>query len=154
MLVNMNRVFEAAVERAASDALEDTPLTVEAQSRLEGLVTGGTPSINMYPDFIIRGPDGDLKLVGDAKWKTRRPSQSDIYQMTSYQLADDVPGLLIYPTQEQSVKAEYRIDDRLPLHLRELPTGVEVSDLDSFAHQLSSALRQEFETLGVVTPIS
>ncbi|MDF9748220.1 McrC family protein [Natrinema salsiterrestre] len=149
MLVNMNRIFEATVERAACDALEGTAWTMDAQSRLDRLVTGGNPSINMYPDFVISDPNGNLELVGDAKWKTGRPSQSDIYQLTSYQLADDVPGLLLYPSQDGSVETEYRVDDRLPLHLRELPTGADVSNFSSFANRLSDVLKQELEAVGM-----
>lgn len=149
ILVNMNRVFEAAVERAARDAVRGTSLSVEAQFRLDPLVTGGNPTINMKPDFVVSGPNERIRLVGDAKWKTGRLTQSDIYQLTSYQLADDVPGLLVYPAQGGTVETEYRIDDRLPLHLRELPTDREAAGFESFTRGLSNALRREFARLGL-----
>ncbi len=147
LLVNMNRIFERVVERAAEDALADTSWHVEAQARVVGLVTGGSPAVNMHPDFVLRDENGNIKLVGDAKWKTGRPSQSDIYQMTSYQLADDVPGVLLYPSQNGDTETEYRIDDRLSLHLRELPTGYNATDLESFSQKLSVSLKTEFFSL-------
>ncbi len=147
LLVNMNRVFEAVVERAATDAVSEKALQVEEQAQIGGLITGGPPRINMYPDFVLRDRHDGVQLVGDAKWKTGRPSQSDIYQMTSYQLANDVPGLLLYPSQTGSMETEYLVDNRLPLYLRELPTGQDVPSFDSFVTSLSSALAEEFEQL-------
>lgn len=147
VLVNMNRVFEASVERAARQAVEDTAWSVEGQAQLRRLVTGGSPTINMYSDFLLRGPNDEVRLVGDAKWKTGRVSQSDVYQMTSYQLADDVPGTLVYPSQMPSIETDYVIDDRLSLSLRELPTGASVPNFDRFTEQLEQALRAEFESL-------
>jgi len=149
LLVNMNRVFEAVVERAATDAVSKKAWQVEGQAQINGLITGGPPRINMYPDFVLRDQHGSVQLVGDAKWKIGHPSQSDIYQMTSYQLANDVPGLLLYPSQSGSMETEYLVDDRRPLYLRELPTGQDVSSFDSFVTNLSSALAEEFDQLTV-----
>ena len=149
ILVNMNRVFEAAVERAVRDAIRGTDMAIEVQSRLDPLVTGGNPQINMRPDFVVKGSDGRIRLVGDAKWKTGRLAQSDIYQLTSYQLADDVPGLLCYPAQGGTIETEYRIDDRLPLHLRELPTDRATPEFESFARGLSDTLRRALGQLGL-----
>lgn len=150
LLVNMNRVFERVIERAAEDALSTSPWTVEAQSQVHGLVTGGSPTVNMYPDIVVRDEHGDVRLVGDAKWKTGSPSQSDIYQMTSYQLADDVPGVLLYPAQDDSIETEYEIDDRLALHVRELPTDQQAGDFEGFTDELAGAVAAEFDAL---TPI-
>jgi 5-methylcytosine-specific restriction enzyme subunit McrC len=147
LLVNMNRVFEAAVEQAAKDALSNSNWTVEPQSRLRRLVTGGTPRINMYPDFVLRDSDGTLRLVGDAKWKTGTVSQSDVYQMTSYQLADDAPGVLVYPSQNGVLETEYEIDKRLPLRAVELPTSHPSDNFDDFTSGLSAALKAEFSDL-------
>ncbi len=147
LLVNMNHVFERVVERAAEEAVTESSWRVEEQARIGGLVTGGTPTVNMYPDFVLRDETGDVRLVGDAKWKTGTPSQSDIYQMTSYQLADDVPGLLLYPSQNGTIETEYQIDDRLLLHLRELPTDYETTDVTSLSQELGDTLRTEFKIL-------
>ncbi|MFP8955054.1 McrC family protein [Natrialbaceae archaeon A-arb3/5] len=147
LLVNMNRIFERVVERAAEDALSGSSWKVEEQAKIDGIVTGGTPTVTMYPDFVLRDQNNEVQLVGDAKWKTGNPSQSDIYQMTSYQLADDVPGLLLYPSQNGAIETEYQVDNRLSLHLRELPTGHEATDFDAFSERLSGALETEFTTL-------
>ena len=88
-------------------------------------------------------------LSVEAKWITGRLAQSDINQLASYQLGDDVPGLLCYPAQGGTIETEYRIDDRLPLHLRELPTDSVVAEFDSFTRGLSDALRREFGRLGL-----
>jgi 5-methylcytosine-specific restriction enzyme subunit McrC len=149
LLVNMNRVFEAVVERAATEAVTDSAWSVDFQSRINGLVTGGPPAVNMYPDFVIRDDDGQVRLVGDAKWKTGSPSQSDIYQMTSYQLVDDVPGLLLYPSQDGAMTTDYRVDDRFSLYLRELPTAHDVTDSKSLGDVLSSAVTAVVDSLKI-----
>lgn len=147
ILLNMNDIFEAVVQRAATDALDDTSWSVQGQSQISGLVTGGTPHVRMYPDFVVRDDDGTVRLVGDAKWKTGRPRQADIYQMTSYQLADDVPGILVYPSQSESIETGYLVDDRLSLRVRELPTGVDATDFSSYTRGLSGALSEKFDRL-------
>ena len=147
LLLNMNRLFERVIERAARDALSASSWRVEEQARIDGLVTGGTPKVEMYPDFVLRDQNGKIRLIGDAKWKTGRPVQSDIYQLTSYQLADDVPGLVLYPSQNGTIETEYQVDNRLPLHLRELPTGRMTSDFESFTDGLVNTLMSEFRQI-------
>jgi len=122
LLVNMNTIFENAVERATHDALHDFDAwTATPQSQIQPIATGGTPSVNMYPDVVITHND-DVKLVADAKWKTGTISQADIYQMTAYTLAHNVPGLLLYPEQPNNIETSYLIDDRHQLLVRELAT--------------------------------
>jgi 5-methylcytosine-specific restriction enzyme subunit McrC len=67
--------------------------------------------------------------------------------MTSYQLADDVPGLLLFPSQDGAMTTDYRVDDRLPLHLRELPTAHDVTGATSIGEVLSQAIAAEIEAL-------
>lgn len=141
LLVNMNTIFENAVERAANDALqEQNEWTATPQSRIQPIATGGDPSVNMYPDVVIKR-DGDIKLVADAKWKTGSISQSDIYQMTSYMLAHDVPGILLYPQQGGEMETSYRVDDRQDLLVREVAT--QRSPVDS---SFSAAFIEDFRT--------
>lgn len=126
LLVNMNQVFEDAVERTAREVATSRPTwRVRTQDRIPPIAVGGTPSVNMYPDFVLE-EDGVPRLVGDAKWKTDTISQSDIYQMSAYMLALDVPGALIYPEHidsDGSIETSYRVDDRHRLLARELPTA-------------------------------
>lgn len=104
LLVNMNTIFENAIERAAQDALrESEEWTATPQSRIEPIATGGDPPVNMYPDVVLKRDD-EVELVADAKWKTGIISQSDIYQMTSYMLAHDVPGILCTHSKAASWK--------------------------------------------------
>ncbi len=125
LLVNMNTIFENAIERAVQDALQTYDgWSATPQSRIKPIATGGEPPVNMYPDVVIKRND-DVKLVADAKWKTGTISQSDIYQMTSYMLAHDVPGLLLFPQQGGKLETSYRIDDRQDLLVREVATRQE-----------------------------
>jgi 5-methylcytosine-specific restriction enzyme subunit McrC len=132
LLVNMNTIFEKAIERASKDVLlnsaewEATP-----QSRITPIATGGDPPVNMYPDVVIKR-GGEVQLVADAKWKTGSISQSDIYQMTSYMLAHDVPGLLLFPEQSGEIETSYRVNDRQDLLVREVATRRRPTEL-SFA---------------------
>jgi 5-methylcytosine-specific restriction enzyme subunit McrC len=125
LLVNMNTIFEKAVERTARAVVGDRPgWQVQTQERIPPIATGGTPAVNMYPDFLIER-DGDPQLVGDAKWKTD-VKQSDIYQMSAYMLALDAPGILVYPQQDAldgTVETSYIVHGECDLLVRELPTA-------------------------------
>jgi 5-methylcytosine-specific restriction enzyme subunit McrC len=138
--MNMNDVFERAVERTARELVVTRPdWRVRTQERIPPIATGGTPAVNMYPDFLLER-DGVPQLVGDAKWKTA-VKQSDIYQMSAYILALDAPGILVYPEQTgewTTVETSYVVDDRHDLAVRELPTA---TDLEGpYPQQLQDAL--------------
>ena len=151
LLVNMNTIFEKVVERAARDAVAHrSGWDVARQSRIEPVVTGGTPSVNMYPDFVIL-EDGDVRLVGDAKWKTHSIRQSDIYQMTSYQLSNEVPGVLVYPEHidTETVTTEYQVhaaECKLDFFVRELPTAKSGS-FDDFTDGLQDHIHETITEL-------
>jgi len=150
ILVNMNRVFESVVERAVREAVADiTQWSVEGQAQINGLVTGGKYPVNMKPDFVIRNADDEVILVGDAKWKVGKPKQSDIYQMSAYQLADDVPGLLVYPAQGQQNVTEYVVRDEHKLRLIELPTDKERMDFEQLATLLRDTVSDEIAAFGL-----
>ena len=140
LMVNMNSVFERAVERTARELVATRPdWTVQTQERIPPIATGGTPGVNMYPDFLLER-DGVPQLVGDAKWKTA-VKQSDIYQMSAYMLALDVPGVLVYPEQtgeRDTVETSYVVDGRFDLAVRELPTATDPQG--SYPQQLQDDL--------------
>jgi len=144
ILMDMNRVFEAVIERAARNAVDARDeWHVEGQANVRGLITGGKHPVRMRPDFLVRDEEDDVTLVGDAKWKVGTPSQADIYQLTAYQLADDVPGLLVYPGQAGTVTTQYTVREQFPLRLIELPTDASVSSHEEFSTLLEDSLREE-----------
>lgn len=59
--------------------------TVESQTTTRNLVSNGKYSISIRPDILVRDGDRNPILVGDAKWKTGDPPNSDFYQIVSYQ---------------------------------------------------------------------
>jgi 5-methylcytosine-specific restriction enzyme subunit McrC len=156
LLVNMNTIFENAIERAAQDALRESPgWTATPQSRIEPIATGGDPPVNMYPDVVIKRDD-TVELVADAKWKTGTISQSDIYQMTSYMLAHDVPGILLFPQQGGELETSYRVDDRQNLLVREVATQrsiVESSFATAFIDDLRTTLSEVID-ISIDSPTS
>jgi len=127
LLVNMNTIFEAVVERAVSELATDRGWTARGQATSTRLVSGGHRRIQIRPDVLVS--DGECaRLVGDAKWKrddpagnSREPSPSDIYQLVAYQVAHDVPGVLFYPEQEQALQSTYEVRDLDSLTLVEVP---------------------------------
>lgn len=144
ILMDMNQVFETVVERAARNAVNARDeWRVEGQAHVRGLITGGKHPVRMRPDFVVRDESDDVMLVGDAKWKVGTPSQSDIYQLTAYQLADDVPGLLVYPGQGDTVATQYTVREQFPLRLIELPTDASVESYEEFSKLLENSLREE-----------
>jgi 5-methylcytosine-specific restriction enzyme subunit McrC len=148
LLVNMNTIFENAIERAAQDALRESgEWEATPQSRITPIATGGDPPVNMYPDVVIKRGD-EVQLVADAKWKTGTISQSDIYQMTSYMLAHDVPGLLLFPEQGGKLETSYRVDDRQDLLVREVATRqspTELSFAAAFVNDFRTTLSEVIE---------
>lgn len=126
LFVNMNDIFERVVERAVAETVASQDRTVERQAKSQNLVWGGNRQITIKPDILVRRGD-DVLFVGDAKWKLDtpddpEPSNSDIYQLQSYQLAHDAPGILFYPAQHQRVASEFESRLEYPLVLVEVPT--------------------------------
>jgi hypothetical protein len=58
LFINMDDIFESVVERAFREAVTGTDQwqgwRVEGQANVTGLVTGGSPSVTMRPDFVVR----------------------------------------------------------------------------------------------------
>jgi 5-methylcytosine-specific restriction enzyme subunit McrC len=127
LLVNMNTIFEAVVDRVVSELATERGWTATGQDTSSRLVSGGHRRIQIRPDVLVS--DGErARLVGDAKWKrddpaanSREPSPSDIYQLVAYQVAHDVPGVLFYPEQEQTLQSTYEVRDLHSLTLVEVP---------------------------------
>lgn len=144
LLVNMNIVYEQAIERAVkAAAAKHSGWEATGQARTTNLIHG-TPTVRMYPDFVITEiPDvtstaePDTFVVGDAKWKTGSVSNDDIYQLTSYVLGREAPGLMFYPDQDGTVERSYEIDSEWPLQIVELPTADASTNFEDF--------RQTFE---------
>ena len=148
ILMDMNQVFESVVERAARDAVAEVEgWSVEGQAEVRGLITGGKYPVRMKPDFVVRDEEGEVVLVGDAKWKVGTPKQSDFYQMTAYQLADEVPGTLVYPAQGGKNLTEYVVREEYPLRLIELPTDEAGMTYEDFVGTLRDSMLDEFADL-------
>ena len=140
LLVNMNHVFERAVERAAREcAAERDGWTATGQGHLDGLIVGDH-AVDMRPDFLLQNEADEVILVGDAKWKTGSRSAGDIYQMAAYQLAHDVPGIIVYPQQGGNQAGRSVVRDEFTLRSVELPTARDVDSFERFVNKLEEAL--------------
>lgn len=80
-------------------------------------------------------------VFGNAKRKTGRVKSSDIYQLLSYTLAHETPGLLVYPALEGDVTTTYEVDGQYDLTLVELPTNLHADSYLRFVRQLKGASR-------------
>lgn len=133
MLVNMNTVFENAVERAARAAVTDRDgWRVVPQDRSQSLLTGGRHDVTLKPDVTVFDSTDSVRMVGDAKWKTSSPKNADFYQMTSYMLARDAPGILFYPDCNGTNMSRSVVAEQYPLELVELPTSEEAGNHGEF----------------------
>jgi 5-methylcytosine-specific restriction enzyme subunit McrC len=141
MLVNMNTVYENAVERAMASALAPREgWYVVSQDTSHSLVSGGKHSVTLQPDVTVYDRDDQVRLVGDAKWKTDTPSNADFYQMTSYMLAHEAPGLLIYPDCDGANETETTVNDTYHLSICELPTAADCESYASFVTKMEDVL--------------
>ena len=140
----MNHVFERMVERAFRDATRNTTHRVEDQATIPNLIDG-PHAVSMRPDVLIRNTDDDPLLVADAKWKTHSesPTAADIYQLTSYILTLDIPGVLIYPGHKETT-ATSKVGDH-QLHSFELPTDAPATTYDEYVHELQAAAKHCLE---------
>jgi 5-methylcytosine-specific restriction enzyme subunit McrC len=148
LLVDMNQIFERAIERAFSEAVaEYDGMSVASQVTTRNLVTDGKHTIAIRPDILVRNSDEEILLVGDAKWKLARPPNSDFYQMSSYQFAHDIPGILIYPEQRGDVETQYSVVDQYELSLVEYPISSPTEDFGQFTNRIQSEISEQIKTL-------
>jgi 5-methylcytosine-specific restriction enzyme subunit McrC len=147
LLVNMNHVFERAVERAAREvAAKHDGWTATGQGHLDGLIVGDH-AVNMRPDFLLRDEADEVVLVGDAKWKTGSRSAGDIYQMAAYQLAHDVPGVIVYPEQGGDRVGQSVIRGEFVLESIELPTAASADSFEGFATGLETKIEEKTNSI-------
>jgi 5-methylcytosine-specific restriction enzyme subunit McrC len=84
-----------------------------------------------------------VRLVADAKWKTKAPSNADFYQLSTYMLAKDVSGLLVYTDCDGHTASKSEVAGQSPLTLVELPTAADVDSYESFIEALEAAVRTQ-----------
>jgi 5-methylcytosine-specific restriction enzyme subunit McrC len=97
----MNDVFERIVERTFREAAQNIgTVRGEGQATIPNVIDG-PHAVSMRPDVLIKQNDGTPVLVADAKWKTRARSVGDVYQLTSYVLALETTGVLVYPNAKE-----------------------------------------------------
>jgi len=152
LFVNMNTVFERIVERGfRAVAQKQEGLRVDGQASIPNLVDG-PHSVSMRPDVLVRTAGGKPILVADAKWKTNHesPSSSDVYQLTSYILSLEVPGVLVYPGG--SVKMPPSTVEGYSLHSFAVSTDADTDSYDAYVQELEASVERLFDQ--VVTEVS
>lgn len=141
MLVNMNSLFEQVVERAVSEVLAGWDgWEVKTQEQSESLLTGGRHTVTLKPDVTVYDSEGTVRLVADAKWKTTAPTNADFYQLTSYMLASDAAGLLVYPDCNGRNASESEVAGEFPLTLLELPTAGDTTSHAEYIRDLEETI--------------
>jgi 5-methylcytosine-specific restriction enzyme subunit McrC len=148
MLVNMNTVYENAVERAFREAVANrTGWVVKGQDETKSLITRGGIDVTLRPDVVVNDATGATRVVADAKWKTKTPPNSDYYQMTSYMLDRDASGLLVYPDCGGANAAALEVANRFDLTLCELPTAADVDSYSAFTDGFVAAAEDAISAL-------
>jgi len=148
MLVNMNTVFENAVERAVRTTVsEHEGWRVEPQEKTQSLLTAGKHKMTLKPDVTVYDEAETVRLTGDAKWKTSTPSNADFYQMTSYMLARDSPGMLFYPDCQGDNETQAQVADQYTLMMAELPTAVDSGSYEEFIQNLEQNVQSLLQSI-------
>jgi len=148
LLINMNEIFEAVLERGLTETFANSSMRIKSQVTNNDLFQDGSRRISIRPDIVAEA-DGVAQFVGDAKWKldeqrSREPSNEDLYQILSYQVAYDVPGVLFYPSQGGNVASTFESKFDYDIHVVELPT--QPNQGDTFADTVQQALRETIPT--------
>jgi len=147
LFVNMNDVFERVVERAFRNAATTLGgLSVSGQASIPNIVDG-PHAVSMRPDVLVERDDGSPVTVIDAKWKTGSVSSGDVYQLTSYILALETPGALVYPSHAGDETGQSRVDGEFPLQSVELATNAAVASYDDYAAAIEQSARTYLETI-------
>jgi 5-methylcytosine-specific restriction enzyme subunit McrC len=154
LFLNMNHIFETMVERAFREASSkiSNGVYVDGQASIPNLIDG-SHAVSMRPDVLVSHSETGPQIVADAKWKTRdSSSSSDIYQLTSYILALETPGLIVYPQQSLSEKASSTVDEEYPLRSITLPTAAPCETYEEYKQELidaaGAALEQSYDEMG------
>lgn len=144
LFIDMKTIFEAVVERAVRDAtarMSNGELSVDGQGDIGAIITGDH-AVDMTPDFVVNGSEGTL-VVGDAKWKTDSRSSGDVYQLTSYILAEQRPGVVIYPDRdiEKEESIVHMQEQEFDLVSLDLPTANAATSYERYTNRLIEAVR-------------
>lgn len=145
LLVKTWNVFQQATERAfraIERQKDDITLRTQVVHHNPGFIDGDQFIIR--PDFILQDNTGTPILVADTKWKPRE--NAAMYQIVTYQMSLNTPGLLLYP-EESDVNRNHVIDSRYPLRLVSLPTATEAISYEGFVHDMEQALGREIDQL-------
>lgn len=147
LFINMNTVYEAVVERAVrvGAAQINRDWTVEGKGSLEGLIDG-PHAVGMQPDAVVLDEEGCVIAVADAKWKTGGDSSSDVYQLTSYMLAEEAPGLLVYP-QQDATERESVVQGKHVLRSVYLPTAADLSSAKAYIEKLEEEAATQLRSI-------
>ncbi|QIB74974.1 hypothetical protein G3I44_12195 [Halogeometricum borinquense] len=147
LFINMNTVYEAVVERAvrAGAAQVNSNWTVEGQGSLGDLIDG-PHAVGMQPDAVVLDDEGGVIAVADAKWKTGGDSSGDVYQLTSYMLAEGVPGLLVYP-QQDATERESVVQAKHVLRSVYLSTAADVSSPEAYIEKLEGEAANQLRSI-------
>jgi len=147
LFVNMNDVFERIVERSFRAAAKNLDgLQVAGQASIPNVVEG-PHAVSMRPDVLVTRDDGTPVTVADAKWKTGSTSSGDVYQLTSYILALEAPGAIVYP-QTGGERKESSVMGTYSLCSIELATNPDVETYDDYAATLEESACQYLNAVG------
>jgi 5-methylcytosine-specific restriction enzyme subunit McrC len=144
-LVKMWKVFQKAVEqtfRAIEQRRDEITLQTQVVLHDPRFIDGDQFSIR--PDFVFLDEDEMPVLVADTKWKPRE--NAAIYQIVTYQMIFNAPGLLLYP-EESNVDQNHVVDGKHTLRLASLPTATEAISYEGFARVMEQTLERETDRL-------
>ena len=142
LFVNMNYIFERIVERAfRAVAKEHGDMVVEGQASIQNIVDG-PHAVAMRPDVVVRNTEGAPITVVDAKWKTGSVSSADVYQLTSYILAMETDGALVFPGHRDRGSEQSSVLDEYALRSITISTNAPVFSYDDYVDALESSANE------------
>lgn len=146
LLFDMNKLFEAHVERLEEQAVGRTRVVLTQGPRLPLAIQDGDDAFMLMPDITVwhhpvAGTDAVIDRIIDAKWKKLDPTktywgvdQEDIYQMMAYALRYGCDRLeLVYPRPVDVCASDKLPTFEIPLamsgHARSIQVQVKMIDL-------------------------
>jgi len=112
LLIDMEKLFEDLIEKLLSKSMKDYQIVSQRSiNNIFSLLNWGSnfKKPQSIPDNQIK-KDGEKIAFIDAKYKKiPKIKNRDLWQASSYSLANDIPTILVYPEYKNDLKGGYEI---------------------------------------------
>lgn len=140
-LVDMNNLFERFLYKYFIEINDSYNNKIGYQKYLNNFYTDNTDKYKLQPDFMVFKNDNLIKIA-DAKYKNydeNRIQSTDLYQLTSYSLAnnDNIRKIyLLYPSNSHKIRKYRLTQTNIQIILEQIPLVKILNNLPEIYNEL------------------